>query len=207
VRDVAFVTGTPIRGVNFQFSIFNFQFIRSTVFLPDKTTMSEANEFSLGSVEVSSSPLERFEEYFASRGKRFTQQRRALVETVFSRHEHFEADDLVEELSYGDSQNRIGRATIYRTLNEMVDAGLLRKLELTGRSVYEHDYGYPQHDHLHCQSCDKLIEFQSEELIRIRKAVAQEHKFQIQGYRLVITGICNECRKKRRRRKRPVDLV
>jgi Fur family ferric uptake transcriptional regulator len=129
-----------------------------------------------------------------------------LVEKVFSRHEHFEADELVEELSYGTG-NKIGRATIYRTLNDMVEAGLLRKVNLPGRSVYEHDYGYPQHDHLYCQQCKKLIEFQSEELVRIRKAVAQEHNFQVQGYRLVITGTCEECRKSRRRRKRPVDLV
>ena len=37
-------------------------------------------------------------------------------------------------------------------------------MTLSGRAVYEHDYGYPQHDHLYCQICDKLIEFSSEEL-------------------------------------------
>ena len=46
----------------------------------------------------------------------------------------------------------------------MVEAGLLRKMVLGGRAVYEHDYGYPQHDHLHCTECDKLIEFSSDEL-------------------------------------------
>ncbi len=169
--------------------------------------MSETTDFSLGSVKVASSPVARFEEYLASRGKRITQQRRFLTETVFSRHEHFEADDLVEEMAYGSSTHRVSRPTIYRTLNELVDAGLLRKMELSGRSVYEHDYGYPQHDHLYCQQCRKLIEFQSEELVRIRKAVAREHNFQVLGYRLVITGVCQECRNARRRRKRPVDLV
>ena len=53
---------------------------------------------------------------------------------------------------------------VYRTLNELVEAGLLRKMTLGNRSVYEHDYGYPQHDHLHCTECDKLIEFQTDEL-------------------------------------------
>ncbi len=169
--------------------------------------MSTSSEFSLGEVQVALSPVDRFEEFLSSRGKRITQQRKYLVEKVFSRHEHFEADDLVEELARKVESSKISRPTIYRTLSEMVDAGLLRQVSLPGRTVYEHDYGYPQHDHLHCQDCDTLIEFQSEELVRIRKAVAREHGFLVHGYRLVITGICEDCRKKRRRPKRPVDLV
>ena len=58
----------------------------------------------------------------------------------------------------------VSRPTVYRTLSELVDAGLLREMVLNGRSVYEHDYGYPQHDHLHCEKCDKLIEFSSDEV-------------------------------------------
>lgn len=169
--------------------------------------MSKSGEFELGSVQVALSPAARFEEFLVSRGKRVTQQRRILVATVFSRHEHFEADDLVEELAYGAPQTRVSRPTIYRTLNELVEAGLLRKMDLPDRTVYEHDYGYPQHDHLYCQQCRKLIEFHSQELVRIRKAVAREHQFQATGYRLVITGICHECRQARRRHRRPVDLV
>lgn len=171
--------------------------------------MADANNFNftLGSVEVASSPVERFVEFLESRGKRVTQQRRFLVEQVFSRHEHFEADDLVEEFAHGSDQ-KISRPTIYRALAEMVEAGLLRKMSLQGRTVYEHDYGYPQHDHLHCSECQKLIEFQSDELVALRKAVAAEHDFQVDGHRLVITGICKDCRAaKRQRRRRPVDRV
>lgn len=168
--------------------------------------MSDSNNFTLGSVEVSSSPVERFVEFLESRGKRVTQQRRFLVEQVFSRHEHFEADDLIEEFAHGSGQ-KISRPTIYRSLSEMVEAGLLRKMSLQGRTVYEHDYGYPQHDHLHCQECQKLIEFQSDELVELRKAVAREHDFQVEGHRLVISGTCKDCRQARRRRRRPVDRV
>ena len=170
--------------------------------------MSDASDFTLGSVEVSSSPVDRFVEFLESRGKRVTQQRRFLVEQVFSRHEHFEADDLIEEFARGSDQKKISRPTIYRALAEMVEAGLLRKMSLQGRTVYEHDYGYPQHDHLHCQSCQKLIEFQSDELVELRKAVAEQHDFQVEGHRLVVSGTCKECRDaRRRRRRRPVDRV
>ena len=49
-------------------------------------------------------------------------------------------------------------------------------MTLGGRTVYEHDYGYPQHDHLYCQMCDKLIEFHSEELAEIRKLLARRRQ-------------------------------
>lgn len=164
-------------------------------------------EFALRTVEVAMTPMERFEEFLQSRGKRMTQQRRVIVEQVFSHHEHFDAEDLLKELSaVADAQN-IGRATVYRTLDQLTEAGLLRKMSLQGRSVYEHDYGYPQHDHLHCQRCDNLIEFSSDKLAEIRDAVAREHGFRVSGHRLIVQGICAECLDKQRRPTRPLDLV
>jgi Fur family ferric uptake transcriptional regulator len=163
------------------------------------------SDFSLGTVEVSLTPLARFEEYLQSRGKRITQQRRLLVNHVFQRHEHFDAEELILGL-IGSDCGAISRPTVYRTLRELVDAGLLRQMTLGGRAVYEHDYGYPQHDHLHCQKCDKLIEFRSDEFQRLRDAVARQHNFRVTGHRLIVAGICEDCAR-RGRRKRPLDLI
>jgi Fe2+ or Zn2+ uptake regulation protein len=71
---------------------------------------------SLGSVEVSLSPMARFEEYLQSKGMRSTEQRRLLVEHVFSRHEHFDADALIEQLPRKTEQGYVSRPTVYRTL-------------------------------------------------------------------------------------------
>ncbi|QDU55983.1 Fur family transcriptional regulator [Aeoliella mucimassa] len=165
-----------------------------------------SKEYALESIEVSLSPRERFVEYLQSRGKRVTQQRMQLVDRIFERHEHFDADELIAHLSQ-NKETRISRATIYRTLDELVDAGMLRAMSLSGRRVYEHDYGYPQHDHLHCKSCDSLIEFASDELVTLRDAVAREHGFRVTGHRLIITGICAPCQKKQSRPASPLDLV
>ena len=163
-------------------------------------------DFSLGSVEVSLSPSDRFAEFLQSRGKRFTQQKQSLLDTIFKRHEHFDVDDLLEELRQVEDGPKASRPTVYRTLNELVEAGLLRRMNLNGRAVYEHDYGYPQHDHLHCEKCNKLIEFQSAELEQLRKAVAELHNFRFTGHRFIINGVCEDCAKTRRR-KRPLDLI
>ena len=138
---------------------------------------------------------------------RNTTQRQVLIEHVFNAHEHFDADQLIDRLPARGSSGYVSRPTVYRTLAEFVDAGLLRKFELDGRTVYEHDYGYPQHDHLYCSSCEKLIEFQSDELTELRKRIASEHDFQIQNHRLIISGICSDCRNKRQRVKRRVDRI
>lgn len=166
------------------------------------------DNFALTGVTVAMTPMARFEEYLQSRGKRITQQRRTILDQVFSHHEHFDADDLLEELAarkIGD--RKVSRPTVYRTLGELVDSGLLRKMSLNNRSVYEHDYGYPQHDHLYCEACRRLIEFQSEQLSTICETVAKQQSFRATGHRLIITGICSDCNKSRQRPTRRLEMI
>jgi Fur family ferric uptake transcriptional regulator len=73
--------------------------------------------------------------------------------------------------------------------------------------VYEHDYGYPRHDHLHCTKCNKLIEFRNEEIERLRDEIARQHRFRVSGHRFIVSGVCEECSRVRRRPMRPTDLV
>ncbi len=161
----------------------------------------------LNPVQTALTPQARFEEYLQSRGMRHTEQRRLLVEHIFSHHEHFDADQLLAQLPLKGQRGYVSRPTVYRTLAEFVDAGLLRKFELNGRAVYEHDYGYPAHDHLYCKQCQKLFEFESEELVELRNRVAQEHHFRVTGHRLTVYGICETCAQAKRRTKRKVDLI
>lgn len=142
-------------------------------------------------------PLERYEEFLKSRGLRNTSQKKFLLDQVFNRHEHFDADLLIEQLPSRGSDNYVSRPTVYRTLKEFVDAGLLHRFELDGRSMYELNYGYPEHDHLYCTKCRQLIEFTSEELVRLRDQVARTHRFRVKDHRLIIQGICDACAKQR----------
>jgi Fur family transcriptional regulator, ferric uptake regulator len=152
-----------------------------------------ARRFTLGSVRTTVPPLERFDEFLAQRQKRLTKQRRLIVECVFSHHDHFDADELMRHLAQWIESRELSRPTIYRTLAELCAAGMLRAMTLQGRSVYEHDYGYPSHDHLHCERCNRLIEFHSRELEQIRDAVARQHHFQVHGHRMFVSGLCAEC--------------
>lgn len=149
--------------------------------------------FALRSVHVALSPWERFAQFLQSRGKRLTRQRQLIVEQVFSHHDHFDADELMDHLGELLARRKLSRPTIYRTLGELVEAGLLRKMSLGGRSLYEHEYGYPSHDHLYCQVCNRLVEFHSDALERIRDAVARKHRFTVVSHRMFVTGVCDQC--------------
>lgn len=157
---------------------------------------------SLQRVEVALSPQERFEEYLQSKGQRQTKPRKFLVETIFAQHAHFDADELIDKLPRKGQDNYVSSATVYRSLREFVDAGLLNSFQLEGRTVFELDYGYPQHDHLYCTRCRKLIEFRSEELIAMRNEIAGTHGFRVTGHRLIVRGVCRDCAGNRRKKRK-----
>ncbi len=160
----------------------------------------------LPAVEVSQTPEEKFREYLASRPRtqRYTTQQRDLVNYIFSKHNHFDADELIDEMK-GEGF-RVSRATVYRTLNKLVDASLLRRIDLPDRTVFEHDYGYAHHDHLHCEQCGTIIEFQNTELEQLIRDVCQLQQFHYIGHSFVIRGTCVSCNRARTMKRR-LDLV
>ena len=162
----------------------------------------------LESVEVAVSPSDKFQEYLATQGMRLTQERSIIVEDVFSQHEHFDADQIVERLTPLKSGDRVSRSTVYRTLTLLEEAGLIRKVARTNdRDVYEHDYGYPQHDHLICSECGELIEFYNADISRLIEQIATQHGFRMTGHRLEVYGRCQQCSKPHRRRNPKLDLL
>ncbi len=164
------------------------------------------NEAALAPPPMSESPEEKFREFLAIRGEKLTAPRRLLVRHIFNSHKHFDADELVAELPSDAQGRKVSRATVYRTLRLLVEANLLRELRLTNRTAYEHDYGYPSHDHLHCTECNAVVEFRNDALRKLRDEVSREHGFRASGHRFVITGLCPKCVRARGPRRR-LDLV
>jgi Fur family ferric uptake transcriptional regulator len=154
----------------------------------------------LQAVDVAIPPVEKFREYLATQGQRLTTERQIIVEEIFADHEHFDVDQIVGRLTQRDDGRRVSRSTVYRTISMLEEAGLIRKVaRADGRDLYEHDYGYPQHDHLICRKTGKLIEFHSPELDEILRKVAAEHGFRMEGHRLEVYGLSAEaCRPQKR---------
>ena len=148
---------------------------------------------SLPAVTVSQSPEERFREFLASRPRpqRYTAQQQELIEHIFAKHSHFDPEELLTDL--GQKNKQVSRATVYRTLAKLVEAGLLRKIEIGQRTVYDHDYGYPWHEHLVCEQCNTMIEFTEDSIAKAVQAVAALKQFRVVGYDLVVKGVCTNC--------------
>ena len=162
----------------------------------------------LTSIRVAVSPGDKFREYLALQGKRFTRERSIVLDEVFASHEHFDPDSLIERLTSRTDGTRVSRSTVYRTLTELEDAGLIRKVaQADNRAIYEHDYGYPQHDHLICGKCKQLIEFESDEISRILEDVAARNGFLMEGHRMEVYGTCENCRRPTQRRHRKLEQI
>src|SRR5690348_16538991 len=120
--------------------------------------------------------------------------KRDMIVQVFLRQEgHLSADDLVDLIRKED--HRISRATVYRTLQWMVEAGIARKVDFgEGRFRFEHSYRHPRHYHLICKSCNRSSEFLSSDIEALVEEVAAARNFTAHQSVVQIYGTCEQCR-------------
>ena len=137
--------------------------------------------------------LHLFRRYLRDQGLPITQQREAVAEVVFASPEHQSVEEIEAKLR--DRSEKIGKATVYRTLEMLVKSGLVAEHDFgEGFKRYEHLFGsQPVHEHLICTNCSKVIEFQSPEVIRLQEETARFHGFLPTRHRLEIYGICATC--------------
>ncbi len=119
--------------------------------------------------------------------------KREFILNVFLRQEgHLSADDLVDLIRRED--HRISRATVYRALQWMVEAGIARKVDFgEGRFRFEHSYRHPRHFHLICKTCNRSQEFLSSDIEALVEEVAAARSFSARQSVLQIYGTCAEC--------------
>jgi Fur family transcriptional regulator, ferric uptake regulator len=125
-------------------------------------------------------------------GKRSSKRDRIL--NVFMRQEgHLSADDLCDLVRKEDPG--IGRATVYRTLQWMVGAGVARKVDFgEGRSRFEPAYRHPRHFHLVCNTCHRSSEFLSSDIESMVDEVAAARGFTTSQTVVQVFGECDDCR-------------
>src|SRR5437868_5403571 len=124
--------------------------------------------------------------------KRSSKRDRILA--VFLRQEgHVSADDLFDLVRREVAG--IGRATVYRTLQWMVRAGVARKVDFgEGRSRFEPSYRHPRHFHLICTTCHSSSEFLSSDIEALLEEIAGARQFTTTQATVQIHGICEQCR-------------
>ena len=124
-------------------------------------------------------------------GKRSS--KRDFIVNAFLRQEgHLSADDLVDLIRKED--RGISRATVYRTLQWMMDAGIARKVDFgEGRFRFEQAYRHPRHFHLICKTCSQSFEFLSSDIEALIEEIAAERGFAGKQSVVQIYGTCEAC--------------
>jgi Fur family ferric uptake transcriptional regulator len=125
-------------------------------------------------------------------GKRSSKRNR-ILEIFLRQQGHLSADDLVD-IVHREAPG-IGRATVYRTLQWMVSAGVARKVDFgEGRSRFEPSYRHPRHYHLICNSCHRSSEFLSSDIESLADEIAAARNFAPTQQVVQIYGTCDDCR-------------
>src|SRR5437588_4214535 len=145
---------------------------------------------------------QKFIDFLGQRNLRLTSQRQAIIESVFSTDEHFSAGQLLEWSRR--LEKSVSRATVYRTLPLLTESGLVREMDF-GKDYKFYDPNYaehPHHNHIICQDCEKIVEFESQKIERLENQISHRLGFSVKAHRLQITASCEEfkklgaCRKK-----------
>ncbi|MBA3495910.1 MAG: transcriptional repressor [Gemmatimonadota bacterium] len=136
--------------------------------------------------------LERFRRYLREHRQPVTRQRDLVAQTVFLSDDHPSVEGIRRALK--ERGEHVGTATVYRTLEVLVESGLVRAQDFgEGFKRYEPMPAQADHEHLICERCGRVVEFQNDRLERMLPIIADEHGFQHQRHRVEIYGVCREC--------------
>jgi Fur family ferric uptake transcriptional regulator len=156
------------------------------------------------SVEHIEQATEIFRKYLKSQDLKVTRQREILLRRIFEREVHFSAEDLEDRVK-GDG---ISKATIYRTLQLLVECGLITEVALEDdRRMYEHTYGHEPHDHIVCLDCRKVFEFDGGTMLELEQHIASKLGFRPRGHRLRIEATCEALRRTGRCDREEIKLI
>ena len=129
---------------------------------------------------------------------RMTNQREIILEELQKSKEHLSADELYERIK--KRMPRISLATVYRNLEMLSKAGIISKLEISGR-LKRFDYDTKQHNHIHCVSCNRIDNIDIKMKNIQYSSLSNVDGYTITGCRLEISGLCPDCQKKTANRK------
>jgi len=142
-----------------------------------------------------SAAKKKFMAFLEQKNLRLTSQRQAIIDSVFSTEEHFTAEQLLDWSRHKDRS--VSRATVYRTLPLLTESGLVREMDF-GKDYKFYDPNYaehPNHSHIICQDCEKIVEFESEKIVKLEDEISHKLGFSVKTQRLQITGSCDELKK------------
>ena len=136
--------------------------------------------------------LNRFKEALKKEGLKYTPQRTAVLEEIIKDKGHRESEEIY--LALKKRGQHVSRATVYRTMDILVNNGFARKMNLgDGRARYESKVNSPHHDHLVCMDCGLIVEFMDQKIEDLQDKIAIQYNFQLKRHIHQLFGLCKKC--------------
>ncbi|MEM9418260.1 MAG: transcriptional repressor [Planctomycetota bacterium] len=135
-----------------------------------------------------------FRRFLKRQGLKFTTERAQTLDVVLGKDHVFEADELLDEMK--SAGHRVSRATIYRTLKHLIEAGIIREVLIdSSKAHYELSFGKAPKGHLVCVETQRIVEFPTAELDALMQRICEENGFDPVSHRFVVYGVSPEAQK------------
>ena len=130
----------------------------------------------------------RIEQLCRDKGMKMTDQRRAIARVLSDSNDHPDVEELHRRVVEIDP--RVSIATVYRTVRLFEEQHILERLDFgDGRARYEEAEGRHHHHHLINLETGEVIEFENEQLERLKRKIARDLGFDLVGERLELYGV------------------
>jgi Fur family ferric uptake transcriptional regulator len=141
---------------------------------------------------IQADPLDQVGALLAAAGVRPTQQRVAVATELMGETNDVTAQELYARLRRDGGT--LGLATVYRTLGQLADAGVIDALSHHPGALCYRWCGDEHHHHFVCTSCHRIVELSDCELEPWLDRLGERHGFVATGHRLEVAGLCADCR-------------
>ncbi len=137
--------------------------------------------------------IKKLKEIIKSKGLKYTKQRELIFETILNSEKHLNAEELYGIISRSYPEEKIGIATVYRTLAFLEESNLISSISLNNDGKKFESNTKEHHDHLICTECNKIIEFVDEDIEKKQEEIAKKYGFKLNNHTMYLYGICPEC--------------
>ncbi len=141
--------------------------------------------------EIFETVKERLIACLSAKNLRKTPERFAILEQIYMHNTHFDVETLYDIMMH--SGYRVSRATVYNTVDLLVDCQLIRKHQFgTGVAHYEAAFTEDKHHHMICTRCHSVTELRDDELQQYITA-KEFGSFTLESFNLYLYGLCENC--------------